>query len=306
MNFGIICVTMFTVNSAARDIYAAFGCILRFSISIILRSVTMAENKDFTATELPWLIFTLCGNAFAVNSEYVNGIEMKSEKITPLPQAPDIYCGMVERRGDVYPLLNMRKVFGFKSLDEELGDFKKLVEDKIAEEKAWFKNLVSQLENGGNAHIMKEQNNSKFFDKLTEYNSALSTKIEKAKGAYNELSGILNEIPAAAPEEKETLLNRAKNEAFRNVLTTLDGIVKAQENSFRETVVVLTENDNSLGLLVDQVLAVDKIYSVSGSERMRTLMQSKYFLGVAKNEKIDLEILIINDAEFLKLSEVEN
>lgn len=264
----------------------------------------MAENNNITASELPWLIFTLSGNAYAVNSEYVNGIEVKSDRITPLPKAPDVYCGMVERRGEVYPLLNMRKVFGFKSLDEELGEFRKLIEDKIAEEKAWFKGIISQIENGGNVHIIN-QNNNKFFDKLAEYGSAVNNKLEKAKKAYNDLSGILNDILAAAPEEKETLLNRAKNEAFKQVLKALDGIVKAQESSFREIVVVLTDGEQMLGLLVDQVLAVDKIRPVSGSEKMRALMQSKYFEGVAQNDRVDLEILIIKEDELLKLSDVK-
>lgn len=263
----------------------------------------MAENKNLTAAELPWLIFTLSGNAYAVNSKYVNGIEMKSDRITPLPQAPDVYCGMVERRGEVYPLLNMRKVFGFKSLDDELAEFRKLVEDKIAEEKAWFKGIMSQLENGGSVHTT--QNNNKFFEKLAEYNSAVTAKLEKAKRAYGVLSGILNEISAAEPDEKEVLMNRARNEGFKQVLIALDGIVKAQENSFREIVVVLNDGEQMLGLLVDQVLAVDKIRAVTGSEKMRVLMQSKYFEGVARNDRVDLEILVINEEELLKLSDVK-
>ena len=293
------------MNSAARDNARLFA-LSSYSISIIVGRTNMAENKNLTATELPWLIFTLSGNAYSVNSKYVNGLEMKSDRITPLPHAPEVYCGMVERRGEVYPLLNMRKVFGFKPLDDELGEFRKLVEDKIAEEKAWFNNLMSQFENGGSIHITKAQNNIKFFEKLSEYNSAVNAKLETAKRAYGELSKVLNEALAAdSQKEKEELMNKARTESFRQVLKALDGIVKAQENSFREIVVVLNDGEQMLGLLVDQVLAVDKISSVVGSERMRVLMQSKYFEGVARNDRVDLEILVINEDELLKLSDVD-
>ena len=97
----------------------------------------------------------------------------------------------------------------------------------------------------------------------------------------------------------------SKNEAFKQVLISLDGIVKAHENSFREIVVVLNDSEQMLGLLVDQVLAVDKIRSVTGSEKMRVLMQSKYFEGVARNDRVDIEILVINEDELLKLSDVK-
>lgn len=266
----------------------------------------MAENKNPTATELPWLIFTLSGNAYAVNSKYVNGIEMKSDRITPLPKAPNVYCGMVERRGEVYPLLNMRKVFGFKSLDEELAEFKKLVENKITEEKSWFQKVISQVESGGNVHVAKEQNNSKFFDELAKYSSSVNAKLEKAKKAYGELSKELNVVAGAAPEDKSKLLGGVRGGAFRQVLISLDEVAKAQEeDAVRETVVVLSDGGQMLGLLVDQVLAVDKIRSIVGSERMRVLMQSNYFEGVARNDRVDLEILIINEDELLKLSDVD-
>lgn len=262
----------------------------------------MVENKDVNTSHLPWLIFTLGGNAYAVNSSFVNGIEMKSEKITPLPNAADVYCGMVERRGEVYPLLNMRKIFGFKSLDDELSEFKKLIDDKIAEEKAWFGKILSQLESGESVHIIN-QNNNKFFDRLLEYGGALTAKIDKAKKAFYELSGALSKAAEASPAKREPFLNAAKD-AFKQVLTALDGIAKAQENSFREIDVVISDGSQMMGLLVDQVLAVDKIRSVVGSERMRVLMQSKYFEGVARNDRVDLEILVVNEEELMKLSDV--
>ncbi|MCM1328659.1 MAG: chemotaxis protein CheW [Ruminococcus sp.] len=263
----------------------------------------MVENNDVNTSVLPWLIFTLGGNAYAINSSFVNGIEMKSEKITPLPNAADVYCGMVERRGEVYPLLNMRKIFGFKSLDNELSEFKKIIEAKIAEEKAWFGKIIAQLESGETVHMIN-QNNNRFFDMLSEYGSALTAKIDKAKRAFYDLSAALNKAAEAAPEKRDAEVNAAK-EAFRQVLTALDGITKAQENSFREIDVVISDGSQMMGLLVDQVLAVDKIRSVVGSERMRVLMQSKYFEGVARNDRVDLEILVVNEEELMKLSDVD-
>lgn len=140
---------------------------------------------------------------------------------------------------------------------------------------------------------------------IAEYNSAANAKIESVKRAYSELSAVLNEAVAAAPEDKAAILNRARTESFRQVLKALDGVVKAQENAVNEIVVVLNDGEQMLGLLVDQVLAVDKIRSVVGSEKMKVLMQSKYFDGVARNDRVDLEILVINEEELLKLSDVD-
>lgn len=254
---------------------------------------------------LPWLIFTLSGNAYAVNSEFVNGIEMKQSKITPIPDAPDEYCGMVERRGEIYPIINMRKVFSFDTLEAENESYEMLVTEKKDEIKNWFENIISRAENmesSENASLPQEAAQGR--EMLAEFRSSslAGAKIHKAEKVFDTLSGLLSGAAAANGENKEFYMIKAKNDCLPQIMRALDDAVTAQKKAFRETVVTISNGSNMIGLLVDQVLAVDKISSVTGSERMRSLMQSKYFESVAKNDRIDLEILVINEEELLRLS----
>lgn len=263
------------------------------------------SQENVINSPLPWLIFTLSGNAYAVNSEFVNGIEMKHKKITPMPDAPDLYCGMVERRGEVYPIINMRKVFSFKTLEDENESYKALVTEKKDEIKVWFEGIISRAEDMGNAEntgLPEEAADGK--EMLADFRSSslAGAKIHKAEKVFDSLGELLNSAASAKGENKEFYMGKVKNDCLPRIMTALDDAVTAHKNTFRETVVTISDGRRMMGLLVDQVLAVDKIRSVTGSERMRSLMKSKYFESVAKNDRIDPEILVINEEELLGLS----
>ena len=89
------------------------------------------------------------------------------------------------------------------------------------------------------------------------------------------------------------------------IIDAMDESEHAYKSTFKETVVVLKSGDQMLGLLVDKVLAVDKVQFIEGSGNLKLLAQSKYFSTVARNDKIDLEILVINEKELMKLSDVD-
>ena len=66
-------------------------------------------------SEYPWIMFSIDGTAYAVNSKYVLSIEIL-EEITPIVDAP-YYCpGITESRGDYIELVDTRALFG-------LGDY---------------------------------------------------------------------------------------------------------------------------------------------------------------------------------------
>lgn len=58
---------------------------------------------------LPWIIFSLNGRFFAVNSCLVSGI-MKLPQITPVPEAPDIFHGICDVRGETIPIFSMHRL----------------------------------------------------------------------------------------------------------------------------------------------------------------------------------------------------
>ncbi|MBN2806325.1 MAG: chemotaxis protein CheW [Prolixibacteraceae bacterium] len=68
---------------------------------------------DNLKTKENFILFELNNTTYAVKSLLVKQMEMIDE-ITPVPNAPEYIDGIVFSRGQVIPVLNLRKRFGFE------------------------------------------------------------------------------------------------------------------------------------------------------------------------------------------------
>jgi len=269
------------------------------------------ENTN-VAEDLPWLIFTLDDKAYAVNSKFVNGIEMKPKVITPIPEAPEAYCGVVQRRGEVYPLLDMRKVFHFSTLDEEAADFRKMMEQRKADHVNWVDTLERCAETGEAFTLATDCHTCAlglWYDEFMQKHPSAAVILKKIEEPHRKLHEAAHDVLEAADkgdkEAVERLIKRVRTDYMPKVLAAIGDAENAYKSTFKETVVVITEDDQMLGLLVDKVLAVDKISFINGGGSMNLLLQSKYFCNVARCERFDMEILVIDERELLTLSDVD-
>ena len=101
------------------------------------------NNTEFTA---PWLIFQVCGGHYAINSGNVTSIIKTPEKISPVPGAPEVFRGIFELRGSVYPVLDMRILFHFKALEKEHSEFMQRADSRKAQLQEWAEKLRGCIE----------------------------------------------------------------------------------------------------------------------------------------------------------------
>ncbi len=273
-------------------------------------------DKNYTPAaeeraELPWLIFTLNEQAYAVNSKYVNGIAMKPDTVTTLPDAPDIYCGLVERMGDVYPLLNMRKTFHFPSVDDEAEEFGKMIEQRKNDHIRWIETFERCYRTKEKFTLAVDPHKcafGKWYDQFSKSTHSITFHIKKIEEPHKLLhetaATIINAMNRGEDKKAEALFKKLRNEYYPRVIAVLDEVKAVYRSTYRETVVVLSDEKQMLGLLVDEVLAVDKVEPVIGGGSMNLLSQSRFFKRVVQNDKINLEILIVDEEELLKLSDV--
>ena len=68
-------------------------------------------EEERAETEYPWILFSLDGIAYGINSKYVLSIEILS-KITPIVDAPHYSPGITQSRGEMIELTDMLALFG--------------------------------------------------------------------------------------------------------------------------------------------------------------------------------------------------
>jgi chemotaxis signal transduction protein len=264
------------------------------------------EIMETMDLDLPWLTFTLRGNAYAINSKFIDGIMTPPDEITPIPDSPAKYIGMLNIRGDVFPLLDMRKQFKLMSVDEEIKAFEDCVEDFINVHTAAYEKLKV-----GSAMLGDELkcHYTLWAEKISRHKDKVSDIIAKADTAHKNihaLSAKIDELRKA--DGKESEIAALLGETAKNVTLFSDMLKEAEytfKRRFRETIVNLSDEDCKIGILVDEVLGVGEIEMVRDSNNLNTVYSSKMFEGVGKSDKTDKEILIINEELLIKQSEIQ-
>lgn len=78
---------------------------------------------------MTYILFNVAGTTYAVRSQDVLHMEMV-EHITPVPNAPAFVEGVVFSRGQVVPVINLRRRFGFDRQDVDLRTRLIVVQDQ--------------------------------------------------------------------------------------------------------------------------------------------------------------------------------
>jgi purine-binding chemotaxis protein CheW len=77
----------------------------------------MADNNTVAQEERQLVIFDLAGEAYGVDINAVQGI-IRMQTITKVPRTPDFVEGVINLRGEVIPVVDLRKRFGLTATDE--------------------------------------------------------------------------------------------------------------------------------------------------------------------------------------------
>ena len=271
-------------------------------------------NPNVDTDNLPWLIFSLCNHVYAIHSRYVTSIMVPPDRITPVPDAPDIYRGLTEIRGQVYPILDMRMLFKYIPLETECEQFIELMNEREKDHIEWAKELERCVREDRDFTLTTDPNACKFGIWYNEYkkhgtNADFSlNKIDKPHTELHQTAELIAEarrLPDSVQKKRriDELLNLVTEEYVPEIMAIIDEAKRRYRSFYRETMVLLSTGDATLAIVVDKVLAVDTVTMVEGKINMSKIFNSKFFTGVCHNRRVENDILIIDEEKLIAKAE---
>lgn len=80
-------------------------------------SKILEEETSYKAT-IQLVTFNVANEIFAINIAYVQEI-LKKNKITPVPLTAKYVCGLINIRGNIIPVINIRKKLGIPAIEDK-------------------------------------------------------------------------------------------------------------------------------------------------------------------------------------------
>lgn len=255
--------------------------------------------------ELPWIIFELKQQLFAISTRMVTGLS-QLPPITTVPNAPPMFLGVTNSRGNVVPTLDLKKLLNIGDGKAELEAAQKLISQKNEGTEEYLNEI---------ARCIKNKEEFCVSNHLELLGGNFSRELKNGSGEVAKLAAEIEVLEKEMIEKAESAGNdgsklRDAQACGRKLLRVIkEADEKINDSSYR-MVVFLSDVPGSvdacLCFVVDGVKAVDQLEMIEENSGNRCLFMSGYICGVAHNERFKGEILIANDEEIVKMVNVYN
>lgn len=254
------------------------------------------------------LIFRLDKDFYALRIDMISSILiLEDESITTLPNTSKEIRGIMNLRGDIIAIIDLRYVFGIISLDEEYREFKDMLDARKQDHLNWVEALQRSVDTGEEFTLATDPHKCKlgvWYDNFkTEFDS-INYHIRKLDEPHKKLHKAALEVKncskdCEACERKECLKDifvRIEKEYVPKIVSLLEDAKDVFMTNFKEMVIALDIGDQRIGIIVDEVLGIENLIPL---EKKYSLGNGgkNYILHTAKSEALDDVVMVINDKE---------
>ncbi len=266
--------------------------------------------KDISSlnNNFPWLVFNLNKSFFALSCENITGITILPKKVTQPVLTPPYIRGLLNLRGEIIPLVDMRELFAFPTTMSEFEDFKKFKVSAITAHQGWVDELVRCVEEEDT--FTRELNPDKCafgkwlltFDASNNIMNSYLRKIDPPHRQLHQEGGKIVELhKQPQSSEREKKIQESKENVTKVLAPTIFSILAKIEEDWceahKEMVIIFTYNDKKIGLIVDEVQSVECLEILNQEVNIDMQNIAHFFSSIARSTRSNNVIFLVDETE---------
>lgn len=255
-----------------------------------------------TSIDMPWVIFHLLDEQFAVSAHHVREM-VAMPKVVAVPKTPNYVKGVINLRGQVIPVIDLRLRMGMASLVDESEDLVRLLDQREQDHKNWIAELESSVRDRREFKLATDPHKcafGKWYDNFKTDNRILASCLTKFDAPHQKIHAIAIKVKKME-EEKDfdsayEIINQTKEGELAEMIRLFAEVRSLLRESNREIALVLEWKERTMAVGVDSVETVEKL-SESNIEEMPAVVSTvdnECVAGIGKREK-DEELVQLLD-----------
>ncbi len=256
----------------------------------------------------PSIIFRLKDDYYSVGSEYVQTI-MQKPKFKKIPNSDPMISGVFMFRNSTVPLMSLRSAFGMVTVQDELAEFNKMIDDRKEDHINWVDELRRCIASDEKFTLATDPHKCTFgrwYDSYSTDENVVISHLHQIENPHTRLHNsakVIEELIAKGDDNGvKEVMSKIDNDYMPKILSLLDGTKEVYEEAFREMVLVLSA-ESTLGIIVDEVIAVEVLKDVDKDNAVRKLDNTKYIVGVKQSAKFDEIIMELDTRRLLNIAD---
>jgi len=220
--------------------------------------------KSYPA-EMPWAIVQAKNQAFAVATQDLREMVIMPE-VAEIPDVPDYVRGVINLRGRVIPLLDLRKRMGLTSAREETESFCTLMEQREQDHRRWLNELEASVKECRPFTLATDPHKcafGKWYDTYHADNSWVDGLLKRFDAPHQEIHGIAIQVENLKAKEAhgaaEELIRKTREGALAKMLKLFADLRELARHAGRETAVVLQNEGKMFAISIDLAESIEKL-----------------------------------------------
>lgn len=256
-----------------------------------------------------WTIVSAANQNFALPVDYVQSMVLLPE-VAAIPQAPPEIRGVMNLRGRVIPVMDLRIRLGMVTLKQEVGDLITMLKAREQDHINWITELERVVHEGGVFCLATDHHLcafGKWYYSFKTENLLLSGVLKKFQQPHKEIHAIANRaLNLANSGDKAgalSLVQATKNGVLAEMLHLFDQLKSELLSSSREIAVVLKIDEKLFAVCVDNVETVATVNEVDNADTLAVGLQfqeSGLVHSVGKITKNDQLVITLDVKAFQK------
>ena len=222
----------------------------------------MSARRSVSTT---WVIVEVYRREFAVPAACVREL-MSIPDVTAVPLRRPQDRGVINLRGSIIPLIDLRKHFGWPSVPEELDAFYQLMNQREQDHRNWLKELDRCVLEGDEFRLATDPHKCAFgrwydsYQPESPWIAALLRKFEAPHKAIHALaSSATGLVRAGKREEAHGLVEHARNGELREMVALFEQMKQLMRETVKELAMVIATPGNTFALSIDRAIAVENL-----------------------------------------------
>lgn len=265
----------------------------------------MTSDSQGDGIRYPSIIFRAGGGLYCADSRYVSTI-LEQPKFQILPDAPPYITGIFPYRDKSITMFDLRKALKQPSMDEEYEAFVGMLDARKQDHINWVNALVHSVETGEQFTLATDPHQcalGQWYDHFHSDSQEITMHLSKLDAPHKQLHESALRIQACMNAgsnegERETceqsILEEIRNQYVPQVLASLDDAKEIFRTRVYHAMVLVLSGDTSLGVVVDEVLAVEELNEEPTGAAQAIWSNSPYIGNVVRSENFPELILEVN------------
>ncbi len=262
--------------------------------------------EDDEELELPYLLFSVKGRLFAVSTGQIQEMLVVPET-TFIPDAPEYVRGVINIRGKVHQLVDLRLRLGMSSHYQEMKDLTDNLDKRKQEHEHWLEELESSVREERKFELELDPHKCKFgrwYDSFQSDDSMVQMELKKFdkphKAIHSTAAEVLDLTGRGQKDEALHIIRARKEGELALMMELFENMKEILRDTQREIAIIVELANNSFALAVDRVEAVENI-DLNAEKDVAGLLEGfgGHFHGEIARRKGSEELVLLVDPEWV-------